>query len=134
MASTENELDRVRQELDARITAVTVEHVSMAQAIGSYAERFNGLEARMDATDMRIDYLSQDMDRRFDGVDRRFDEVNRRLEEVSSTMDRRFDSHDRRFEKLNDKIDNRFGWQTVFMAALALIVLFDDAVRAAMGL
>jgi len=32
------------------------------------------------------------------------------------------------------RVDNRFGWQTVFMAALGVLVLFGDAIRAAAGL
>ncbi|RZV42602.1 MAG: hypothetical protein EX269_14625 [Acidimicrobiales bacterium] len=137
MAITQADLDLLRNELDTRITGVTVEHVSMAQAIGSYGERFTAMDARFDAIDarfeaidMRLDFLSQDIDRRFEAVDRRFEAVDRRFDDVY----RRLDTIDMRLDKLDAKIDNRFGWQTVFMAVLGVLVLFGDVIRAAAGL
>lgn len=125
-----SELELLRNELDHKINAVTVENVKMSQAIGSYGERFtavdarfDAIEARMDATDLRLDFLSQDMDRRFSEVDRRFEAVDRRL-----------DSVDRRLEKIDDKLDSRFGWQTFLMFVLGALVLFGDTIRPLMGL
>ncbi len=137
MAITPAELELVRNELDARITAVTVEHVSMAQAIGSYSERFTALDARFDAMDsridaveLRLDFVVQDMERRFTEVDRRFDGVDRRLD----ALDRRMERLEDRMVTLDRKIDLRFGWQTFLMAGLAVLVLFDDAITTALGL
>lgn len=129
MAITQAELDRARLELETKITSVTVEHVSMAQAIGSYGERFNGLEARftgvearIDAVDFRLDALSADMDRRFDAVDRRFDDVRADIGRLDSRIDR-----------LDSKLDARFNVQTVLMTSLGVLVLFGDPIRGALG-
>lgn len=54
MAVTKAEVELIRNELGTKITAVTVEHVSMAQAIGSYGERFTAVGARFDAVDRRL--------------------------------------------------------------------------------
>ncbi|MDW3180003.1 MAG: hypothetical protein R8J94_21695 [Acidimicrobiia bacterium] len=145
MAITQAELDRVRLELETKITTVTVEHVSMAQAIGSYGERFNGIEARIDAVDFRIDALSADIDRRFDALssdlDRRFDGVDKRFDAIASDMDRRFTDVrsdisrlDARIDRLDSKLDARFNVQTVLMTVLGVLVLFGDPIRSALGL
>lgn len=145
MVITQAELDRVRLELETKITTVTVEHVSMAQAIGSYGERFNGIEARIDAVDFRIDALSADIDRRFDALssdlDRRFDGVDKRFDAIASDMDRRFTDVrsdisrlDARIDRLDSKLDARFNVQTVLMTVLGVLVLFGDPIRSALGL
>jgi hypothetical protein len=145
MAITQAELDRVRLELETKITTVTVEHVSMAQAIGSYGERFNGVEARIDAVGFRLDALSADMDRRFDAVDRRFDAVAADMDRRFNAVDRRFDSLsadmkagigrlDSRIDRLDSKLDARFNVQTVLMTVLGVLVLFGDPIRSALGL
>lgn len=136
-----SDFELLRKELETKIAAVTVENVKMSQAVGSYGERFTGIEARMDATDMRLDYLSQDMDRRFDEigrrfeqVDGRFDRVDRQIAALAETTDRRFNAADRRMERIEDKLDSRFGWQTFFMFVLGLLILFGDTIRPLMGL
>ena len=83
---------------------------------------------------MRLDYLSQDMDRRFEAVDRRFDGVDRQIASLAKETDRRFNAVDRRMEKIEDKLDSRFGWQTFLMFALGALVLFDDTIRPLIGL
>jgi hypothetical protein len=60
--------------------------------------------------------------------------AHRRFDEISESTSRRFDAADRRFERLEDKLDSRFGWQTVLMGGLALLILFGDAAKAALGL
>ena len=143
-----SEFELLRNELDTKITAVTVENVKMSQAIGSYGERFAAVEARfdtvdarfdaveqrIDATDMRLDYLSQDMDRRFEAVDRRFDGVDRQIASLAKETDRRFNAIDRRMEKIEEKLDSRFGWQTFLMFVLGALILFDDTIRPLIGL
>ena len=162
IAITQAELDRVRLELETKITTVTVEHVSMAQAIGSYGERFTGIEARfagvearIDAVDYRLDALSADIDRRFDAVDRRFDAVAADMDRRFNASDRRFDSLsadmkagigridsridrldtklDAQIERLDSKLDARFNVQTVLMTVLGVLVLFGDPIRSALG-
>lgn len=136
------------QWLDRQIAAVFVENVKMSQAIGSHGERFtamgrpfDALEARMDATDMRLDYLSQDMDRRFDEVGRRleqvdgrFDRFDRQMAALAKETDRRFEAADRRMERIEDKLDSRFEWQTFLMFVLGTLILFGDTIRPLMGL
>lgn len=156
MAITQAELDRVRLHLETKITSVTVEHVSMAQAIGSYGERFTGVEARIDAVNLRLDALSADIDRRFDAIaadmDRRFSTIaadtERAFSAVSADMDRRFDAVDRRFtdvqadigrldariDRLDSKLDARFNIQTLLMTVLGMLVLFGESLRAILGL
>ncbi len=145
MAITQAELDRVRLELETKITTVTVEHVSMAQAIGSYGERFTGVEARMDAFEFRLDALAADMDRRFDSLAA---DMDRRFNAMTADMDRRFTDVDRRFtdvradiarlddriDRLDSKLDMRFNVQTVLMTVLGVLILFGDPIRGALGL
>ena len=40
MAITNDDLERVRHQLELKINSVSVEHVHLVQAIGSYGERF----------------------------------------------------------------------------------------------
>jgi hypothetical protein len=134
MAITQAELDRVRLELETKITSVTVEHVSMAQAIGSYGERFTGVEARFtavearfDAVDFRIDALAADMDRRFDSLT---NEMDRRFTDVRGDIARL----DTRIDRLDSKLDARFNVQTVLMTVLGVMILFGDSLRTALGL
>ncbi len=156
MAITQAELDRVRLELETKITTVTVEHVKMSQAIGSYGERFTGVEARMDAFDFRLDALSADIDRRFDAVDRRFDlmaaDIDRRFTDVRSDLarinsridrlDAKLDAQGERLEakldaqgeRFDSKLDARFNAQTVLVTVLGVLVLFGEPIRSALGL
>ncbi|MBT8239973.1 MAG: hypothetical protein KJN63_01950 [Acidimicrobiia bacterium] len=137
MAITQADLDQLRNEFDAKLATVTLEHVNTATAIGAYGERFNGVDAQLAAIDIRFDAV----DRRFDEIDRRLDRMDDRFERMDyrfDRMDERFDRMDSRidgrFVRLEQKIDNRFGWQTVMFTAIGLLTLFGDPVRAALGL
>ena len=126
MAITNDDLERVRYQLELKINSVSVEHVHLVQAIGSYGERFTAVDARFDAIDARLDAMSADMDRRFDAmtadIDRRFSDVRRDIERV-----------DRRLDKLDSKMDNRFNVQTVLMTTLGVLVLFGEPIRQLLG-
>ncbi len=144
MAVGEHELDRLRAELETKLTTVTVDQMKTATAISAYGERFTGLEARftgfearftglearMDAFELRLDALSADVDRRFEEVNRRFEEVDRRFEQV----DRRLDRIESRLNTIESKLDRRFGWQTFLTSAVGALVLFGDVIRPLIGL
>jgi len=134
MAITQAELDRVRLELETKITSVTVEHVSMAQAIGSYGERFTGVEARMDAFEFRLDALAAEMDRRFGEVDRRFDSLNKEMDRRYTDVRGDIARLDTRMDRLDSKLDARFNVQTVLMTVLGVLILFGDSLRSVLGL
>lgn len=134
MAITQAELDRVRLELETKITSVTVEHVSMAQAIGSYGERFTGVEARMDAFEFRLDALAAEMDRRFGEVDRRFDSLNKEMDRRFTDVRGDIARLDTRMDRLDSKLDARFNVQTVLMTVLGVLILFGDSLRSVLGL
>ena len=126
MAVTNDDLERVRFQLEAKINSVNVDHVNMAQAIGSYGERFTALDRQLDATDLRIDALSADMDRRFDTLSA---EMDRRFSDVRSDIARL----DGRLDRLDAKLDARFNVQTVLMTVLGVLVLFGDSIRTLIG-
>ena len=137
MSINQQDLDLIRNEFEAKLARVNLDHMQTANAIGSYGERFTGVEARIDAVDYRLDALAGDIDRRFDQVDRRFEQVDRRFEEVDrrfEQMDRRFDRTDAAIKELRDKLDSRFGWQTFMTFALGALILFGDTVRTVAGL
>ena len=115
MAITNDDLERVRYQLELKINSVSVEHVHLVQAIGSYGERFTAVDARFDAVDLRLDAMSADMDRRFSDVRRDIERVDRRL------------------DKLDSKMDNRFNVQTVLMTTLGVLVLFGEPIRQLLG-
>ena len=119
MAITPAELDRVRLELETKITSVTVDHVSMAQAIGSYGERFTGIEARFNGVEAR-----------FSGVEARIDAVDLRLDALTADISRL----EGRIDRMDSKLDARFNAQTVLMTVLGVLVLFGDPIRSALGL
>lgn len=119
MAVTNEDLERVRNELEAKINSVNVDHVNMAQAIGSYGERFTAVDRQLDATDFRIDALSADMDRRFDmlsaDMDRRFSDVRSdvarldgRIDRLESKLDAGLDRLDSKFDAGLDRVDSKF--------------------------
>lgn len=156
MAITNEDLERVKNQLEIKIHSVSVDHVNMAQAIGSYAERFNGVEerfkgvdARLDTIDLRLDALSADFDRRFEAqaaeIDRRFKALDARFDAFDGRSDGRFDRMEsnfhrleqrmeRRTDRLDDKLDARFNVQTVLMMLLGILVLFGDVIRPLIGL
>ena len=141
MAIGQNDLDLLRNEFEAKLANANLQNMKAATAISAYGERFTGLEARMDAFEFRLDALSQDMERRFQEVDRRFQEVDRRFDAVeeriellAADVDRRLTRLESRMDSLESKLDARFGWQTVMFAALGLLVLFAEPLRAALGL
>ena len=144
MASKQQDLDLIRNEFEAKLARVNLDHMQTANAIGSYGERFTGVEARIDAVDYRLDALANEMDRRFEHVSQRFDMVDRRFEQMDQRfeqmdqrferMDRRFDTTDATIKELRDKLDSRFGWQTFLTVALGALILFDDAIRTVIGL
>ena len=148
VAVTNDDFDRLRHELDVKLAAVTVDQMNAATAISAYGERISGIELRVDALsnemDRRFDAAMNEMNRRFDAqaaeMNRRFDAVDNRFDAQTTEVNRRFAAVDDRFarveakmDQIEKKVDNRFGWQTVMMAALALIVLFDDVIRGALG-
>ena len=158
MSINQQDLDLVRNEFEAKLARVNLDHMQTANAIASYGERFTGVEARIDAVDFRLDALANDIDRRFEQVTQRFDmvderfkmidhqfeQVNQRFEQVDKRfeqVDKRFEQVDKRFEQvdasikeLRDKLDVRFGWQTFLTVALGALILFDDAIRTFIGL
>lgn len=145
MAVTNEELARVRAELEMKINSVSVEHVHLVQALGSYTERFTAVDVQLEALSLRMDALSAERDRRFGDVDRRFDalsaDMDRRFDAVSADMDRRFADVrsdiarlDSRIDRLDSKLDARFNVQTVLMTVLGILVLFGDPIRGALGL
>jgi chromosome segregation ATPase len=141
MAVTNEDLNRLRHELEMKVATVTVDQVNAATAISAYAERINGIELRVDALanemDRRFDSQTEEMNRRFDGVSERFSGMNERLDRVNerfSGIDERFERLDRRMERMESKLDTRFGWQTFMMTALAVLILFGDAIRNVLGL
>ena len=149
VAVTNDDFDRLRHELDVKLAAVTVDQMNAATAISAYGERISGIELRVDALsnemDRRFDAAMNEMNRRFDAqaaeMNRRFDAVDNRFDAQTTEVNRRFAAVDDRFarveakmDQIEKKVDNRFGWQTVMMAALALIVLFDDLIRGVLGL
>ncbi len=150
MALTNDDFDRLRQQLEMKINSVSVDHVNMAQAIGSYGERFSGVDARIDAVDARLNGVESRLDgvdSRLNSMDRRLDSIDLRLDALSSDMDRRFTemNHrfglvqgdiarlDRRIDLLDAKLDSRFNLQTYLMAALGALVLFADPLRTLLG-
>lgn len=152
MAITNDDLERVRHQLELKINSVSVEHVHLVQAIGSYGERFTAVDhrldrvdRRLDGIDQRIDALSADMDRRFDALsadmDRRLGTMSDDIDRRFAGMDRRFDDVrndsarlDRRIDRLDDKLDARFNVQTFLMAVLGVLVLFGDTIRELIGI
>ncbi len=158
MAINQQDLDLIRNEFEAKLASVSLDHMQTATAIGSYGERFTGVEARIDAVDYRLDSLANEIDRRFDMVGQRFDAVDRCFDRIDERfelvnhrfeqVDRRFDAVDQRFEQvdqrfdttdgaikdLREKLESRFGWQTFMTVVLGALILFDEAVRALVGL
>jgi len=137
MAITQDDLDQLRSEFDAKLATVNVDHMKTASELGAYAGRFTALDQRMDGLDHRVEALRVHMNHEFDLVERRFVEIDRRFEEVY----RRFDDADRRIDRLEarmdtieHKLDSRFARQTFMFALLGLLVLFDDAIRPMLGL
>lgn len=133
MAATNEDLERLQRRLESKINSVSVDHVNMAQAIGSYGERFTGIEARIDAIDLRLDALSADMDRRFDNItadmDRRFNYVDQRFSDVRADIARL----DGRIDRIDSKLDARFNIQTALTTALGVLILFGDPIREMLG-
>ena len=151
MSINQRDLDHIRNEFEAKLARVNLDHMQTANAIGSYGERFTGVEARIDAVDFRLDALANDIDRRFEQVTQRFDMVDERFKMIDhqfeqvnqrfEQVDKRFEQVDKRFEQvdasikeLRDKLDVRFGWQTFLTVALGALILFDDAIRTFIGL
>ena len=137
MAITNDDLERVRYQLELKINSVSVEHVHLVQAIGSYGERFTAVDARFDAVDTRLDAMSADIDRRFDAmsadIDRRFDAMTADIDRRFSDVRRDIERVDRRLDKLDSKMDNRFNVQTVLMTTLGVLVLFGEPIRQLLG-
>ena len=151
MSINQRDLDHIRNEFEAKLARVNLDHMQTANAIASYGERFTGVEARIDAVDFRLDALANDIDRRFEQVTQRFDMVDERFKMIDhqfeqvnqrfEQVDKRFEQVDKRFEQvdasikeLRDKLDVRFGWQTFLTVALGALILFDDAIRTFIGL
>lgn len=137
MSINQQDLDLIRNEFDAKLARVNLDHMQTANAIGSYGERFTGIEARIDAVDYRLDALANEIDRRFEQVDRRFEQVDqgfRQVDQQFEKVDRRFDTTDAAIKELRDKLDSRFGWQIFMTVALGALILFGDAVRTVAGL
>jgi len=137
VAVTNDDLERVRNHLETKINSVSVEHVHLVQAIASYSERFTAVDARFDAVDHRLDALSADMDRRFESatadMNRRFDDVRSDINRLDGRIDRLDTNLNARIDRLDTKLDARFNLQTAMMAALGIIVLFGDSIRAILG-
>ena len=96
MAITNDDLERVRNQLEMKINSVSVEHVHLVQAIGSYSERFTAVDARFDAVDHRLDAVDHRLDALSADFERRFDvlsaDVDRRFEAMTADMNRRFEA------------------------------------------
>lgn len=123
MAITKADLDLLRDEFDAKLARVTIEHMNTANAIGAYGERFNSMDAQFNAVDAQFQVVHD----RFDAIYRRIDGLDRRVDRFEDRVDSRFD-------RLEVKLDNRFGWQTVMFTVIGLLTLFGDSVRTAIGL
>lgn len=130
MAITQADLDQLRHEFDAKLASATVDTMNTATAIGAYGERFTAMDARFEAVDAQF----RAVDARFDTVDARFDAIDRRLDRMDNRFERFETKADAHFTRLETKLDNRFGWQTFMFAALGLLTLFGDPIRAALGL
>ena len=144
MAITNDDLERVRNQLEMKINSVSVEHVHLVQAIGSYSERFTAVDARFDAVDHRLDAVDHRLDALSADFERRFDvlsaDVDRRFEAMTADMNRRFDDVrsdiarlDTRLDRLDSKMDSRFNVQTVLMTTLGVLVLFGEPIRELLG-
>ncbi len=138
MAITNEDLERVRQQLELKINSVNVEHMHLVQAVGSYGERFTAVDRRLEGIDFRLDALSADMDRRFDGLsadmDRRFEDVRADIARLDGRIDRLESRMETRIDRLDTKLDARFNVQTVLMTVLGVLILFGDPVRELLGL
>jgi len=126
MAVTNDDLERVRNHLETKINSVSVEHVHLVQAIGSYSERFTAVDRQFDAVDQCLDALSADVDRRFGGVTA---DMDRRFGGVTADIARLDD----RIDRLDTKLDARFNVQTVLMTVLGVLILFGDSIRPLLG-
>lgn len=119
MAVSNEDLERVRNQLEMKINSVNVENMNLAQSQSVMERRFDGIEFRLDA-------LSADMDRRFDDVRGDVARLDGRIDRLESRFDARID-------RLDSKLDARFNVQTVLMTVLGVIVLFGDPIRELLG-
>ena len=117
--ASEDELERLRTELNERINSVSVDLMGAFGSLDNHGRRFDEIDRRFAEVDRRF----RDMDRRFDLMDVRFDQ-----------MDTRFDRMDSRIESLDTKIDSRFGWQTFLIVALGVVTVLNDQVGQILGL
>ena len=135
--ASDDELNELRSELDARITSVSVELMGALGSLDNHGKRFDRVDARFDRVDRRLDHLSEGVGRRFADTDRRFDEAYRRMDLMDRRFDRldaRFDRVDARLQLVDTKLDRRFGWQTFLLVVVGVISVLDEQVAQLFGL
>jgi len=119
--------------LEGRMTDHVQVLNGIRDAIASLDGRVSSFEARMDA---RLLASEERMDRRFEQVDRRFEQMERRFEQMDHRFDRideRFDQSNQRFVTMSEQMSRQFVWIVgIGVTTLASALTTIGAIAAAM--
>lgn len=102
--------------MDAKMDATLVR---MDEGFKRMDARFEAMQKQMDerfqAVDARFEAMQKQMDERFQAVDSRFDAMQKQ-------MDERFTATDRRFDDMNRRFDAQYKFTTIGFALIGILM------------
>ena len=153
--ANEDDIERLRQELNERMTAVSVELMGAFGSLENHGKRFDQVDARLDKVDARLDRVDGRLDKvdwqlgqitstlgqfgpRFEHADNRLTLLDAKVDTRFSQLDKKVDDHvgrlDTKLDVLADRLDRRFGWQAFLLFVLGAVTVLQDQVGQIFGL